>query len=178
MLSKKSHLNDESITEQHWNPHEINFPQFQPVCPLSHQGVAACSRPLLQPSYQRSHQPVSSRHAITLSNETGEAASKEASCEHTVPKSITSLFPPFFLSMSMVWSPSLFSPFPLYPDWPVQYSGSWLDECGGKKRDWRESDCHTVIGTKTWCMLCLRLAFSLSRSFAYSVLLYPCPLTQ
>lgn len=145
------------------NKTEINFPHFQPVCPLSHQGVAACSQPPLQPSYQRSHQPVSSRHAITLSNETGEAASKEASCEHTVPKSITSLFPPFFLSLFMLWSPSLFSPFPLYPDWPVQYSGSWVDECGGKERDWRESDCHTVIGTKTWRMLCLPLA-----SFSHS----------
>lgn len=154
------------------NKTEINFPQFQPVCPLSHQGVAAYSQPPLQPSYQRSHQPVSSRHAITLSNETGETASKEASCEHTVPKSITSLFPPFFLSPFMLWSPSLFSPFPLYPDWPVQYSGSWVDECGGKERDWREADCHTVIGTKTWRMLCLLLLLassSQSQSFSYSV---------
>lgn len=140
------------------------------MCPLSRQGVVAYSQPPLQPSYQRSHQPVSSRHAITLSNETGETASKEASCEHTVPKSITSLFPPFFLSASMLCSPSLFSPFPLYPDWPVQYSGSWVDGCGGKERDWREADCHTVIGTKTWCMLCLLLASSSqAQSFSYAL---------
>lgn len=156
-MLNKSHWNDESITELHLIK-QIQFPQFQALCPLSHQGVAACSQPPLQPSYQRSHQPVSSRHAITLSNETGEAASKEASCEHTVPKSITSLFPPFFHSLFTLWPPSFFSPFPLYPDWPVQYSGSRVDECGGKERDWRKSDCHTVIGTKTWRMLCLPLA--------------------
>lgn len=82
----------------------------------------------------------------------GEAASKGSQLRAHRPKvHHVSLFLPIFPSLcSCSWSPS--------PDWPVQYSGSWVDECGGKERDWRESDCHTVIGTKTWRVPCLPLA--------------------
>lgn len=76
------------------------------VCPLSRRAIAA-----LQPATTAallsafSPAPVSSRHAITLSNETGENASQAASCKHTVPESITSLSlslcPWFALSFSL-----------------------------------------------------------------------------
>lgn len=114
ILSNKSHLNDKSITNLHLIK-QINFPPFQRVCPLSHQGVAAYSQPPLQPSYQRSHQPVSSRHAITLSNETGETARVESQLRAHCPKvHHISLFPPFFLSLSVqCFGLPLFSvPFP------------------------------------------------------------------
>lgn len=81
------------------NKTEINFPQFQPVCPLSHQGVAACRQPPLQPSYQRSHRPVSSRHTITLSNETGPLGVQGSQLRAQRPKvhhiSLSPIFPLF-----------------------------------------------------------------------------------
>lgn len=75
------------------------------VCPLSCQGIAAYSQPPLQHSYQPSHQPQSHLSMLSLWAMRQENASQEPSCKHTVPESITSLFPSlysrFALSLSL-----------------------------------------------------------------------------
>lgn len=112
------------------------------VCPLSRRGVAAYGRPpLLQPLLSAfSPATVSSRHAITLSNETGMLAREPAASALSPSPSHLSFPPslppsvhrPLFHSFCLSPLHSL-----LHPDWPVQYSGSRLDECGWKGRDWK-----------------------------------------
>lgn len=122
------------------------------VCPLSRRAIAA-----LQPATTAallsafSPAPVSSRHAITLSNETGENASQAASCKHTVPESITSLSLSLCVHglLSLSLSPVHSS---LYPDCPAQYvAARWMSVQGWREIG-RQSYCHTVIGAKTWLM--------------------------
>ena len=117
------------------------------VCPLSHWGTTAshhCSSLI-----SRLTSPSSSRHAITLSNETGENASQAASILSPSPSHLS-------LSLSL---PLCLSPVHscLYPDWPVQYVAAGRMSVEGWREIGRQSYCHTVIGTKTWLILCLLL---------------------
>lgn len=96
------------------------------VCPLSCQTITAL-QPTTTAALLSAFSPalVSSRHAITLSNETGVNASQAASCKHTVPGSITSLF----LSLSSSFLP--------LSRLACTICGNWVDECGGMERDWK-----------------------------------------
>lgn len=116
------------------NPQSVNLCVC--VSPLSCRGIAA-----VQPATTAallsafSPAPVSSRHAITQSNETGENASQAASCKHTVPESITSLSPSVHASLFL--SLSLSSSFLPLSRLACTICGSWVDECGGMERDWK-----------------------------------------
>lgn len=115
------------------------------VCPLSCWGIAA-----LQPTTTAallsafSADPVSSRHAITLSNETGEKLRQAASSKPTVPKSIKLVSlppsPPLCVHGWFLWSFSLSVSLQFIPAFTQigQYKcGSCVDECGGMGKDWK-----------------------------------------
>lgn len=117
---------------------------------------------------------VSSRHAITLSNETGENASQEASCKHTVPESITSLFPSlcswFTLSPSVSLSHQFIPHFIQIGLYNIVAAG-WMS-VERRREIGIQTYCHTVIGTKTWLMLSFLLPSLLTLSLWVSLTQY------
>lgn len=124
-------IRDLNLNRQNWDsafkkkkpPYSVNLCVHVRVCPLSLWGIAA-----LQPATTAdllsafSPAPVSSRHAITLSNETGENASQAASFKHTVPESITSLSLSVHGSISLQFIPA-FIQIGLYNMWQL---GGWV----------------------------------------------------
>lgn len=141
------------------------------VCPLSCWGIVA-----LQPATTAallsafSPDPVSSLHAITLSNETGEKLRQPASSELTVPESIK--LPPSPSTVSMAGFRDLSLPLsvslqfiPAFIQIGQHKCGSWVDECAGMGRDWKTG----LLSHSNWSknlahvLMCVLPPFSVSQ---------------
>lgn len=139
------------------------------VCSLSQRGIVAL-QPATTAALLSAFSPdqVSSRHAITLSNETGKKPSQAASCKLTVPESITFLFlsmcPWLPLSLSFQFIPS-FIQIGLYNMWQL-VGWVWRME-----RDWKtvllsHSNWGKNLAYVLMCALSL-LCFSVSQCLTF-----------
>lgn len=144
------------------------------ACPLSCRSIAAYGRPPpLQPLLSAfSPATVSSRHAITLSNETGMLALEPAASALSPSPSRFSFPPslPLFAVRSFTLSASLhFIPCSILIGLFSTVAAGWMS-VDGRGEIGRQSWCHAVIGTKTASALTLSLfPFSPSQSFSFSV---------